>query len=146
MKPDWTKKPEWITRPEWIMRPKWIMRPEWIMRPLTREPVGQQLHGVDTHIQLIHVMLAEITNPQVSVGVAESTARLQISQKEFQESCFTRSIITNLKFKLTITNLKFKLIKTETLVLVLTPCSGRGLMCASDLQFYWQALPSCTSQ
>lgn len=32
---------------------------------VTGEPVEQQLHGADVQVQLVHVMLAEVTNLQV---------------------------------------------------------------------------------
>ena len=48
---------------------------------LTRELLSHGFHTSQIHVQLIHVMLAEVSNPDVPVHVTESTHRIQITKK-----------------------------------------------------------------
>ena len=63
---------------------------------LTRELLSHGFHTSQIHVQLVHVMLTKVSNPDVPVHVTESTHRIQITKKYLQQRRLTSTVFTNL--------------------------------------------------
>ncbi|RUS79018.1 hypothetical protein EGW08_013229, partial [Elysia chlorotica] len=61
---------------------------------LTWEPARQQLDRVQGQVELVHVMLAEVADAEIPVGVAVSAARLHLPEQQFQQSCLPCTVVS----------------------------------------------------
>lgn len=56
----------------------------------------EQFNGAHAQIELVHVMLAEVANPQLATVVPDSRRRVQHGRQDFQQRRFTSAVLAHL--------------------------------------------------
>lgn len=50
---------------------------------------GQDLDGRHVHVELVHMVLGEVTDPETTIHVAETEGGVQISEQDLEKGGFT---------------------------------------------------------
>lgn len=63
----------------------------------SRVGILKQFHTVDAHVQLVHVMLSKVTKAETSMGMYQTTGRLQVSGDDLEEGGLTGTVLADLR-------------------------------------------------